>query len=485
MIEYTYRQQIRTVIVIELLIASVGFGIAYGFWSNFCESSVQNCLLGLDELAPGYFLLLSVIRPFIVTPVSVFSYMAGHTFGPALGALLTAIGTTLSAIVVFGIGKVIGKKLVNPWLSANLPQTLKFIRSQDWKIIFGLRLIPFLPFDLLSLVFGVVDFRFKYFVIATFLGSLPEAYLLANFGAPDSTLLASTVSAIGIILVCFVLPAVVFEVISRKKGSSLWIRLKAMWRELVYEINRNNSIVKRNPLSGKKIPVLLLYGFFSSRRALTVIERQLGAKGYEVLSFNLGGLLGVFFTKGITDTAEFIDYKLKRQFARHQFDQVHIVAHSKGGLVALWWLLKLGGSQYCKKVITMGTPFAGTNLTWLALVTPLGFMWKDVWQMRPNSDFLKVLHRCDVPEDVDIYCFYSHKDSIATGDTGRFKPRAPAKNIHPVPMHHVSHFEFLYRRTVGDTIAQILGPPTVLVKPETASPDGAEPLTDQDNHAAI
>lgn len=105
--------------------------------------------------------------------------------------------------------------------------------------------------------------------------------------------------------------------------------------------------------------------------------------------------------------------------------------------------------------------------------------------MRPNSDFLKVLHRCDVPEDVDIYCFYSHKDSIATGDTGRFKPRAPAKNIHPVPMHHVSHFEFLYRRTVGDTIAQILGPPTVLVKPETASPDGAEPLTDQDNHAAI
>jgi uncharacterized membrane protein YdjX (TVP38/TMEM64 family) len=461
--------------MIELLIALLGFGVAFTFWSNFCDSSLESCLNSVGGVSPGYFILLSVLRPFVVTPVSVFAYMAGHAFGPFFGAFLTCIGTTLSAMVVFGFGKIIGKKLVNPWLHGNLPQTLKFIRSQDWKIMFALRLIPFVPFDLLSLAFGCVDFRFKYFVIATFLGSIPEAYMLANFGSSESSLMFSTISAITIVGVFFAIPVFAYELISRKRGTSMWVRLQAMWQELVYEIKRNNSIVKRNSLSGKKIPVLLLYGFFSSRRALTIIERQLAAKGYEVLSFNLGGLLGVFFTKGITDTAEFIDYKLKRQFARHQFKQVSIIAHSKGGLVALWWMLKLGGDKYCKKIITMGTPYNGTNLTWIALVTPLGFMWKDMWQMRPHSALLKELHHCEIPKDVEIHCLYSHKDAVASGDSGCFKPASPSKNVFPVPMHHVSHFEFLYRRTVGDTLAKILGPP-VTIDEQESSPDQNLPM---------
>jgi pimeloyl-ACP methyl ester carboxylesterase len=343
--------------------------------------------------------------------------------------------------------------------------------------MFGLRLIPVLPFDLLSFLFGVVDFRFKFFLGATLLGSIPETYMMASFGSPQYSLLHSTVSALGIALVCFVLPVVVFEFLSRKQGTSLWVRLKAMWRELEFEVKVNNGIVKRNPISGKKVPVLLLYGFFSSRRALTVIERQLDAKGYEVLSFNLGGLLGVFFTRGITETADFIDYKLKRQFARHNFSQVNIVAHSKGGLVALWWLLKLGGARYCNKVITMGTPYSGTNLTWLALVTPLGFMWKDMWQMRPHSTLLRELQACRIPDHVEIHCLYSHKDAVATGDSGLFKPALPSPRVFPVPMHHVSHFEFLYRRTVGDTLAKLLGTPTAIPQapePTELSGEGAE-----------
>ena len=60
----------------------------------------------------------------------------------------------------------------------------------------------------------------------------------------------------------------------------------------------------------------------------------------------------------------------------------------------------------------MGTPFAGTRYTYLALVTPLGFLWRDVWQMRPGSLFLKSIHDVEVPEDVDIYCLHSFKDKV-------------------------------------------------------------------------
>src|SRR5690606_31629256 len=255
---------------------------------------------------------------------------------------------------------------------------------------------------------------------------------------------------------CIITPLLIMEWIGRGRGTGLWQLMGNMYREILYEVRANNDIVKRHQFDKDKTPVLLLYGFFSSRRTVTVLERMLTARGFQVMSFNLGGLLGTFFTRGILETASFIDYKIKRQFERHGFKKIHIVAHSKGGLVALWWVLKLGGSQYCDRIVTIGTPFRGSSLVYLALITPLGFFWRDVWQMRPRSMFLKSLHDVTIPEDVHIYCLHSERDKVASGKQGVFQPRIPSANIHPVPMHHLSHFEFLYRRDVGDTIAHIL-----------------------------
>jgi len=227
----------------------------------------------------------------------------------------------------------------------------------------------------------------------------------------------------------------------------------------VYEVHLNNDIIKRHSYGKSKTPVLLLYGFFSSRRALSVVERRLTQKGYEVLSFNLGGLFGVFFTKGIAESARFIEYKLKRQFDRHSFTHIRIVAHSKGGLVALWWLLRLGGHRHCHRVVTMGTPFRGTPLTWLALVTPLGFFWRDVWEMRPGSAFLSQLHESAIPKHVDIYCLYSDRDGVAKGEDAVFLPDQYRERVHPVAVHSASHFELLHKKEVIEKVAEILGNP--------------------------
>src|SRR5690606_28785673 len=164
--------------------------------------------------------------------------------------------------------------------------------------------------------------------------------------------ISSTIITLMILAGCISLPLLAFEFISRKKGTSLWQMTRAMYREITYEVHTNNEIVKRTEFDPTKTPVLLLYGFFSSRRAVTVLERMLTARGHQVFSFNLGGLFGTFFTRDILETANFIDYKIKRQIERHGFKKIHIVAHSKGGMVALWWALKLGGVKYCDKIVT-------------------------------------------------------------------------------------------------------------------------------------
>jgi pimeloyl-ACP methyl ester carboxylesterase len=193
------------------------------------------------------------------------------------------------------------------------------------------------------------------------------------------------------------------------------------------------------------------------------------------MSFNLGGLFGVFFTRGIRETAKFIDIKIRRQINRHNFKKVHIVGHSKGGLVALWWLLKLGGNKYCDNVITMGSPFSGSIYTYLALMTPLGFIWRDVWQMRPGSEFLRDLHGLKFPRNVKVYCLYSEKDRVANGENALFKTPFGQSQIVPIPMNHISHFEFLYRRDVGDAIAAILK--------KSDAENGEEPISEETTSA--
>jgi uncharacterized membrane protein YdjX (TVP38/TMEM64 family)/pimeloyl-ACP methyl ester carboxylesterase len=455
---YSYHTQLRVVLFIEVALLTIAFLLATLFWTSVCEGSLESCLMSGAVAKPLTFLALSVIRPFVFTPLFFLALLGGKAFGPVGGALLTAIGSVISGVCVYWITKIIGERLAKPWLRANLPATSRFIRSQDYKIVFALRLLPILPFDVASFLFGALDFRLRSVVFATFIGALPEAYLYAKLVDPSESTLGSTVTSLLVFGICVLLPLLIFEFISRKNGTSLWQTAKAMYRELTYEVKVNNDIVRRASFDKDKTPVLLLYGFFSSRRAMTVLEKMLIARGHQVLTFNLGGLFGTFNTRDIIETAQFIDYKIKRQIDRHGFKKVHIVAHSKGGMVALWWTLKQGGYQYCDKIVTMGTPFKGSRFTYLALVTPLGFLWRDVWQMRPRSSFLKSLHGADIPESLHVFCLHSRRDRVARGTQGLFKPKNPksAARVTSIPMDQISHFEFLYRRDVGDTITALL-----------------------------
>jgi hypothetical protein len=83
-----------------------------------------------------------------------------------------------------------------------------------------------------------------------------------------------------------------------------------------------------------------------------------------------------------------------------------------------------------------------------------------MWQMRPGSAFLKQLDRAPIPQGLDIYCFHSTRDRVATGKDGLYQPEPRSSQVHPIQLDEVSHFEFLSSRGVVDQIAAILGPPS-------------------------
>ncbi len=450
------RDQLKAVLMIQGTMALVACFFALMFWGNFCNGSLSECLPEKQGWAGLTLFVLAVFRPILFTPTFIIAIVAAHSFSIWTATVLTATGAACSALFLQAMGHYLGVNAVRGWLSGNMPATWDIVKQNQTRIIFFLRWITFVPFDLMSLLFGVFDFKPKAVFVATFLGILPESYVFVRItqnpehGGFLEALL--WLSAFGIFSV---IPIAVFEFLFRKRGSSLWTHIKRTYYEVVYEIKLNNEIIKKRDYDNTKTPVILLYGFFSSRKALTIMERLLTQRGFQVMSFNLGGVLGVFFTRSIKETAAYINRKIETQMERHKFKKVHIIGHSKGGLVALWWLLRLNGSRHCDKVITMGTPFRGTYLTYLALASPLGFIWRDLWQMRPKSSFLTELKASKIPAGVDIFSLYSKNDKVA-GVGGEFVHGDHSDQIHNIPMHQVTHFEFLYRRDVADTLARLL-----------------------------
>jgi len=173
-----------------------------------------------------------------------------------------------------------------------------------------------------------------------------------------------------------------------------------------------NRVEKRTDFRDCPRPVLLLHGWFSSRRTFDVLERRLRRDGYGVFSLDLGGLRGSSIGRGIDDLADLVRAKVERIYARYPgLGPLTIVGHSKGGLIATYYVKKLGGWRRTRAVVTLGTPHRGTPLAWLGV--PLAPLARSLVQMVPGSSFLARLHDGAWPAQVRLASIWSRGDGAS------------------------------------------------------------------------
>ncbi len=214
-----------------------------------------------------------------------------------------------------------------------------------------------------------------------------------------------------------------------------------------------NRIEKRTDFSRCARPVLLLHGFFASRRTLAVLERRLRRDGYGVFSLDLGGLRGALNTRGIDDLADFVRAKIERIYARNPgLGPLTIVGHSKGGLIATYYVKKLGGWRRVRAVVTLGTPHHGTPLAYLGL--PLGLVSRSILQLRPGSAFLDLLREGPWPTQVRLTSIWSRRDVWAPFPTALLETHG-LPQIANVEVEG-DHAAFLTRKRVYEAVVREL-----------------------------
>lgn len=131
-----------------------------------------------------------LVRPLVLFPASVLTVVGGVLFGPRLGVAVVVVAANVSAMIAYGVGRLLGNvpdaelaaavadgddlSLVARWSQR--------LRDNGFESVLVMRLL-FLPYDLVSYVCGGLRIRWTSFLLATVLGSLPGTISFVLLGA--------------------------------------------------------------------------------------------------------------------------------------------------------------------------------------------------------------------------------------------------------------------------------------------------------------
>jgi triacylglycerol lipase len=159
-------------------------------------------------------------------------------------------------------------------------------------------------------------------------------------------------------------------------------------------------------------PILLVHGIMDNRSVFTVFRRALHRRGFGVVHAVNYSL----FTDDIRAAAYELRGHVERLRERTGADRVHIVGHSLGGMIARYYVQRMGGSAVVDTLVTLGSPPTGSLAAHL-LPTPLAR------QLRPGSDLLEELTR-PAPDCSTRFLVWSRLDQMIL-------PQRRARLAHP------------------------------------------------------
>lgn len=203
----------------------------------------------------------------------------------------------------------------------------------------------------------------------------------------------SGVGALALPLLAALLATSFTAVKSRSPGQSgLW------WRSLVFEFGagvlifmlrqpwaRTPAVLIPDGATPLRIPVVLVHGYLCNHRVWDTVARRLMDAGHPVLAIDLEPL----FTS-IDRYAPLIEQAVEALRHNTGATQVALIGHSMGGLAIRAWM-RVHGHSRVARVLTLGTPHAGTQVA-PGTSSPNGA------QMEWQSQWLNALSEGETPD---------------------------------------------------------------------------------------
>jgi uncharacterized alpha/beta hydrolase family protein len=171
---------------------------------------------------------------------------------------------------------------------------------------------------------------------------------------------------------------------------------KGLWQPFTYLADGSTGIHFIEEFKADLIPVLFVHGAQGTPRNFTDLIKSLDRSKYQAWVFNYpSGFSLSVLDKGLYQLMELVQNK-------YDVKQLHVVAHSMGGLVsrgALNICAQKETCEYLRSFTTISTPWNGVasvsiGIEWGPKVVPV---WRD---LEPDSEYLKVLFEQPLPKSL-------------------------------------------------------------------------------------
>ena len=191
-------------------------------------------------------------------------------------------------------------------------------------------------------------------------------------------------------------------------------------------------------------PILLVHGIIDNHTVFALMRRQLLRRGFSSIhTFSYSPL-----TLDVRRTAERMSREIEAICEASGSDQIHVVGHSLGGLIARYYIQRLGGDERVHSCVTLGTPHQGTLA---ARLLP----WPLIKQVRPDSDLMAELAEPAPGCRTRFVAFYSDVDQLIVPQR-RARIRHPDLLASNVRVRGVGHLSLPFHGEVVHQITEVL-----------------------------
>jgi triacylglycerol lipase len=198
-------------------------------------------------------------------------------------------------------------------------------------------------------------------------------------------------------------------------------------------------------VAAAETPILMVHGIIDNHSIFTLLQRALRRRGFATVSSYDYGLL----TRDIPTAAVLLGEAIEKLAANTGYEQVHVIGHSLGGLIARYYVQRLGGDVRVHTLVTLGTPHSGTEVARPFRTLPL------LGQLTPGSSVLQELAEPAPDCRTRFLVFASDLDHVVR-PSGNARLEHSDLSVRNVEVRGVGHLSLANNSSVAFTIASTL-----------------------------
>ena len=177
------RPWLRAAILIGILVGTTLLAWKFGFFALRDPKRLAEAVRRARDIrliAPLFVVSYAVIAG-LGLPATPLTLAGGAIFGTVLGSLLNWCGAVMGASASFFLARLLGRDAVHGILGKWSEKLDALSARAGFATLFRLRLLPVVPFNVLSFAAGLAGIPFRSFLAATALGIIPGTLVYTYF----------------------------------------------------------------------------------------------------------------------------------------------------------------------------------------------------------------------------------------------------------------------------------------------------------------